>query len=131
LKGTHLLNWKYVKTLLNEAFFDKLLEYNLKGSKGVKSNAYAYVNRISEKVAKYNQEEVDLYNITYGRMLKWLVFTSKLRKADIEIRRAKIAAKKKEREDKIEANEKMKEDKITARANKEAEIPEEERENAE
>lgn len=44
---------------------------------------------------------VDHYNITYGRMLKWLRLTCNLRKIDIEIRRNKAAAYKLDRETKM------------------------------
>lgn len=33
IPGTHLLNWKYVKTLLNEHFFASLISYNHQGPK--------------------------------------------------------------------------------------------------
>ena len=55
ISKTHILNWKYVKTLLNEAFFNKLLDYTHQGSKPNPVKVYALVNKISTKIEKYNQ----------------------------------------------------------------------------
>lgn len=87
-----------MKTLLNETFFDRLLEYDHRGAKPEEVKPYALVNKLQKKVEKYEQEQVDAYNICYARLLRWLNFTLRLRKLNIEIRRAKIEKKKQERD---------------------------------
>jgi len=71
---------------------------------------------------------VDGYNLCYGRLLRFIRLTCILRKSDIEIRRAKIQAKKTDRETKLEEVEKIKAEKERVREEKRAEIPEEEQE---
>lgn len=83
-KGTHVLNWKLVsKKLINEQFFEKVLNYNLKGEKRDEVPPYSLVNKIGKKVEGYDMEEVNAYNVTFGRLLQWLRYTCELRKKDI------------------------------------------------
>ncbi|EGR32822.1 hypothetical protein IMG5_069630 [Ichthyophthirius multifiliis] len=88
---THILNWKYVKTLLNEDFFNLLVNYNHQGPKPNKVKPYALINKIATKIEKFNQQEIDEYNIGYGRLFKWLQDTTRLRKIDIEVRKQQYA----------------------------------------
>jgi len=71
-----------------------LLEFNHRGAKPDKVEVYANVNRISQKLEKFDQTKVDEYNLCYGRLLKWIKYTCQLRKHDIEIRRDKIEKRK-------------------------------------
>lgn len=102
LPNTHLLNWKYVRTLIKPELLSSIIAYNHRGPKPNQVEKYALVNRILSKVEKIDQDQVDQYNLYYGRLFKWLKTTCKLRKLDIEIRRANIEKKKALRESKIE-----------------------------
>lgn len=42
--------------LLNENFFEKILNYNHRGAKPSQVPPYAFVNRISDKISKYEIE---------------------------------------------------------------------------
>lgn len=80
LPGTHILNWKQTKTLLTDDFIDRIVKYSHKGAKDQKVLPYALVNKISEKLSKIDQEQVDQYNLGYGRILRFLKLTCTLRK---------------------------------------------------
>jgi len=47
LLGTHVLNWKEIKNLLNGDLFDKILEYNPRGQKPDPVKPYALINRLT------------------------------------------------------------------------------------
>eukprot|EP00825_Cyclidium_porcatum_P010125 TRINITY_DN1518_c0_g4_i2.p1 TRINITY_DN1518_c0_g4~~TRINITY_DN1518_c0_g4_i2.p1 ORF type:complete len:668 (-),score=196.14 TRINITY_DN1518_c0_g4_i2:102-2105(-) len=128
IPNTHLLNWKYVKEMINPDLIKQIISYNLRGQKPNKVEKYALVNRILAKVEKIDQDQVDQYNLYYGRLLKWLKCTCKLRKQDIENRRANIEKKKTLRQSKIEEEAKLQELKATSKQAKLAEIPPEEQE---
>lgn len=88
--GTHIFNWKYAKTLLNEDFLQRVVEYTYQGQKPNPVKVYALVNRISSKLEKIEMESVEQYNIGYARLFKWILDVCTLRKTDIEIRREAI-----------------------------------------
>ena len=90
IENTHILNWKKVKELITEDFIFYLQQYTHKGCKNEYVEYYQSINRITQKMQKYNQQEVDDYNIGYGKLFRWLVESCRLRKVDIEIRRQNI-----------------------------------------
>jgi len=65
------------------------LEYNHRGAKPNQVEVYSNVNKITQKLENFDQAKVDEYNLCYGRLLKWVKYTCKLRKLDIEIRKEK------------------------------------------
>ena len=115
---TNILNWKHVKTLLNEDdFFKRIKSYNPVGPKGLVKQ-YAYVNRLSTKLEKMTdscpQKEVDDYNLGYGRIYEWFKTVTSVRIQDIMLRRAQKQKLREEREIAIQDFEKWDEDrKIT------------------
>ncbi|KAL4455834.1 hypothetical protein ABPG74_003244 [Tetrahymena malaccensis] len=126
IPGTHVLNWKEVKKLLNESFINKVIEYNHQGPKPNKVKPYALVNRITAKLEKYDRTQVEEYNIGYARLFKWLQDTCRLRKTDIEIRRQHYEDRVEEikkKESELEAWETDKANKL-AEAKETAEDPE-------
>eukprot|EP00825_Cyclidium_porcatum_P002631 TRINITY_DN1121_c0_g2_i1.p2 TRINITY_DN1121_c0_g2~~TRINITY_DN1121_c0_g2_i1.p2 ORF type:complete len:658 (-),score=176.34 TRINITY_DN1121_c0_g2_i1:285-2258(-) len=125
---THVLNWKYVRSLVKPELIQSIIQYNHRGQKPNQVEKYAMVNRILAKVEKIDQDQVDQYNLYYGRLLKWLKNTCRLRKLDIEIRRANIEKKRATRESKIEESKKIQELKETQKQAKIQEIPPEEQE---
>lgn len=126
--NTHVLNWKAVKNMITPELIKQILNFNLRGQKPDPVQKYALINRILAKVEKLDQDLVDQYNLYYGRLLKWLKCTCRLRKQDIEIRRANIEKKKANRQAKIEEQQKLTELKETSKQAKLAEIPPEEQE---
>ncbi|KAL4484274.1 hypothetical protein ABPG72_006385 [Tetrahymena utriculariae] len=126
ISGTHILNWKEVKKILNESFINKVIEYNHQGPKPNKVKPYALVNRITAKLEKYDKTQVEEYNIGYARLFKWLQDTCRLRKTDIEIRRQHYEDRVEEikkKESELEAWETDKANKL-AEAKETAEDPE-------
>lgn len=64
------------------------------GPKDEVAHPWSLVNRVQARLEKFEQEQVDLYNLAYGRLLKMLLLTCKLRRMDIEVRRMKIEQKR-------------------------------------
>ncbi len=116
LEGTNQLNWKMVRDILKseESFFKKVVGYSHRGPKESKVEEYATILRLTRRVGKYVQEEVDNYNLGYGRLFKWFSMTLRLRKSDIELRRLKKEEQRKDRIKKMEENDKTVEDKEKA-----------------
>ena len=69
---------------------------------------------------------MDNYNIGYGRLLRWIVLTLKLRKLNIEIRREKQEKERNRRFDMMDENEKIKNQREVALEEHKAQIPPEE-----
>ena len=90
IAGTNVLNWKYVRTILNENLLDRLVMYSHRGPKEQPPFPWSMVNRVQRRLEKYDQEQVDNYCLPYGRVLKLLLMTCRLRRLDIEIRRFKV-----------------------------------------
>ncbi len=71
IQGTNVLDWKKVKTMLAEQeFIDKVCAYTFKGSKVEEVPVYAKVMRLTQRLSKFNVEEIDQYNLGLGRLFR-------------------------------------------------------------
>ena len=72
LPKTNVLNWKKVRTLLDdENFFNRIDAYNPVGAKPEKLKPYATINYILGKIGGVNKKEIDAYNMGFGRIFAW------------------------------------------------------------
>lgn len=103
--GTQKFFWKTAKNLLSEDFLKRMNEYKLIGPKNQQFKAYQTINFIERNITSIEEAEVNEYNMTFGRLFKWLKLAVQSRKADIIRRMAKIHKERDEREQKIKAKE--------------------------
>jgi hypothetical protein len=95
-KGTNKFFWKKAKTLINDEFINRLINYTAMGEKNQVYYGYKTLNFIERNIDGIATEDVDMYNLTLGKLYKWLLLAIKTRKDDI-IRRKTY--RKKYRED--------------------------------
>lgn len=82
-----------------------MLDYKLIGPKRQDFKAYQTINFIERNIFGIEEQEVTEYNMTFGRLFKWLKLAVQSRKHDIVRRMAKIHKERDEREQKIRAKE--------------------------
>jgi hypothetical protein len=95
-KGSNKFFWKKAKTLINDEFINRLINYTAMGEKNQVYYGYKTLNFIERNIDGIATEDVDMYNLTLGKLYKWLLLAIKTRKDDI-IRRKTY--RKKYRED--------------------------------
>lgn len=71
---------------------DRLANYRVLGPKDEQFLPYQTLNFIQSNVESISPEDVDYYNLTLGRIFKWLLLAIKTRKEDIT--RRKVLKKK-------------------------------------
>jgi len=57
-ENTHLLDWEKTKQYLNEDFIQRVLMYEVRGSKPEVAPKYAFVNRITLKMEKIDIDQI-------------------------------------------------------------------------
>jgi len=122
LQQQNVMNWKETRHLItDDHFFNKLAEYEPLGPKDAPVKKYAYVNRLTKRLEKYNVEDVDNYNLGLGLLLKFLKQGLETRIQDITRRREEKAQAKLKREQALtdeEARRALKENEcVTAKEN--------------
>lgn len=70
--GTNILDWTKVKSTVHEGLFEKIANYSHRGPRAEAVYPYAKIGRLSKRLEKYDLEQVENYNVCYGKMLKWL-----------------------------------------------------------
>ena len=70
--------------------------YKAFGPKDEYFDRYSTINFIEKNIEGILTEDVDHYNLTLGKLFKWLIVAVKTRKEDVTLRKVK---KKKARED--------------------------------
>ena len=114
LPGTNLLNWKKVRTLLDdEHFFSRIDAYDHKGAKPEKLKPYATLNYIISKIGGVKQKEIDAYNMGFGRIFQWFKQIINVRKQDIMLRKTKRWRKRESRKSLMEKHSEWEEAKTT------------------
>jgi len=103
--GTQKFFWKSAKTLLNEEFVQKLLNFETMGPKTEEFVSYQQLNFIERNISGIVPADVDEFNMTLGRLFKWLLLAVENRKNNIIRRKALIAKDRDERDSKIKAQE--------------------------
>ncbi|KAM3142503.1 hypothetical protein pb186bvf_005405 [Paramecium bursaria] len=91
IPNTNKLNWRKVQQMWNEELLSQITSYSHRGQKTRPPYKWCMVDRVQKRVEKIELEQVDQYNIPYGRLLRFLIMNCKLRKQDIELRRENIA----------------------------------------
>ena len=116
IKNTNILDWKNVKELIKDdkLFWFKISNYNHQGAKSANVISYAKTNSLTKKMDKYNVEDVENFNIGYGRLFRWFSMNLKLRKVNIEIRRENLENLKVIRQEIMERNQEKMENKVKA-----------------
>jgi len=112
-EGTQKFNWAGCKDLINEEFLNKMTEYKIMGQKESEFKAYQTFNYVDMLLTDITQEQVDEFNMTAGRLFRWLTLAVEQRKADIIRRKALIQKERDERESKMEAKAKRDSDRET------------------
>eukprot|EP00347_Sterkiella_histriomuscorum_P002901 403366357 len=100
-KGTNKFFWKIAKTHFNNPeFFNRLVNFNPMGSRDEVTYLprYQTINFIERNIEGINPEDVDAYNMTIGKLFKWLLLAIRTRKDDI-IRRKALQKKAREHRD--------------------------------
>mmetsp|Transcript_28748 Transcript_28748/g.43419 ORF Transcript_28748/g.43419 Transcript_28748/m.43419 type:complete len:198 (-) Transcript_28748:7-600(-) len=87
-------------------------DYEFRGPKDGKYEAYQTLNYVEKNIEGIEPTEVDEFNMTAGRLFRWLKLALENRKFDIIRRRALIQKERDERESKI----KLKEEREAKRA---------------
>ena len=87
-RGTNKFFWKKAKELLDDEFLNRLVFFNALGPKEESFERYQSINFIEKNVEGINPEDVDAYNITLGKLFKWVILALKTRKDDITRRKA-------------------------------------------
>ena len=114
LPKTNTLNWKKVRTLLDdENFFSRIDAYNPVGAKPAKPKPYATINYIVKKIGNVKQKEIDAYNMGFGRIFAWFKQTINVRKQDIMLRKTKRWRKREQRKELIAKHEEWEEAKTS------------------
>lgn len=87
IAGTNLLDWRNVREMIvKDKVVDRLCEYTHRGIKEAEVRPYARWNRLTPQLEKLDVNVVLTYNLFYGKLLKYLLMTAKLRKLDCELR---------------------------------------------
>lgn len=87
-RGTNKFFWKKAKFLLDDEFLNRLSFFNSLGSKNDTFERYQTLNFLEKNIEGINSEDVDAYNITVGKLFKWVLLALKTRKDDITRRKA-------------------------------------------
>ena len=103
--GTQKFFWKSAKTLLDEEFVQKLLNFETMGPKTEDFLSYQQLNFIERNISGIVPADVDEFNMTLGRLFKWLILAIENRRNNIIRRKALIAKDRDERDSKIKAQE--------------------------
>ena len=102
---TNRLLWWKAKSLLDDKFFNKLLEYNPLGPKNGKFPKYRTLNAIEKNLEEVKEDQVATYSLAYSQLLRWVQDCIKVRKQDIAVRKAKRQAARENRENKTKEKE--------------------------
>ena len=87
-KGTNKFFWKKAKNLIDDEFINRLVFFNALGPKEDQFERYQTLNFLERNVEGIQIEEVDAYNLTLGKLFKWILLALKTRKEDIVRRKA-------------------------------------------
>ena len=80
---TNMLDWEKVRsTLCNQGMIERLIEYTHRGEKNQQTEPYSKWVKILSVLEKFDVEAVMSYNLFYGKLLKYMLLTGKLRKVD-------------------------------------------------
>ena len=101
--GTQKFFWKTAKNMINDAFIEKMLNFQLMGQKTHEFKKYQKINYIDKLIDGITNEQVDEFSITVGRLFRWLKLAIDNRKHDIIRRRALIHKDRQERDFKLKS----------------------------
>lgn len=82
--------------------YKQMSSYNPFGPKDGEYKEYQKIDFIRKNIEEINEEAIDEYSVTVGKLYRWLMMTIELRIADVRERRAKKTQMKHEREEAIE-----------------------------
>lgn len=109
-EGTQKFNWKFAKALLDDAFVEKMKNYKVMSQKPEEFKSYQTINYVERLIEGILPEQVEEFNMTAGRLFRWLLLAAESRKTDIIRRRALLQKERDERDAKIQAKEKRDQD---------------------
>ena len=104
-KATNKLWLHKLPLLIDEKFFERLMDYTPLGPKPGTYPKYRNINAIEKNLEEVKDEDIAAYSLAYSELLRWLRECVKIRKADILVRKNKRQAAKEEREAKIKEKE--------------------------
>ena len=103
-KGTNKFFWKKAKNFIDKEFFNRIISYQPLGQKENYYERYSTLNFIERNIEGINPDDVEHYNLTLGKLFRWLLLAIKTRKEDITRRKAQQKKARDNREHLIEVS---------------------------
>lgn len=111
-RGTNLLIWKKIKPYFqienDDSFYRAISMYQPFGQKTDEYKEYEKLLFCRDNLDGLDEEIIDEYSVTLGKLYRWLVFTIDLRVGDVRERRYKTIKDREARADAIEREEERK-----------------------
>ena len=108
-KGTNLLLWKNIKPYFqienDDSFYRAISMYQPFGQKTDEYKEYEKLAFCRDNLDGIEEDMVDEYSVTLGKLFRWLLFTIDLRIEDVRNRRDKTAKDREARADALEREE--------------------------
>ena len=86
---------------MEDNVYKKMKEYNPFGAKDGEFKEYQGLTYLQKSMEDVEEERVEEYSVTLGRIYKWIKLALELRVEDIMLRREKKTKERKNREDTI------------------------------
>lgn len=99
------LFWKAAKSQMADKLQNLMVDFKVWGAKEEEFRSFQTINYCERLIAEINQEDVDNYSGSFGKIFKWLSTAIALRKQDIIRRKALTRKSRENREAKIKASE--------------------------
>lgn len=86
--NTNKFFWKRAKNHIDAEFFHRIASYQPLGAKEKYIDRYSTINFIEKNIDGIHPEDVDNYNLTLGKLFRWMLLAIRTRKEDITRRKA-------------------------------------------
>ena len=97
-RETNKLDFKRVKSLINEDLFERMARYKPFGQRESVFKEYQKLSFLKRTIESIEEEKVDEYSVILGRIHRWVAQALDLRTEDVRNRRDTVAVLKHERE---------------------------------
>lgn len=82
-EGTQKFLWKTAKDKIDDKFIQKMQEYKVMGQKRGDFKPYQTINFVEKLMTDITVEAVDEFDMTAGRLFRWMQLAIENRKMDI------------------------------------------------
>lgn len=103
-RDTNMLDFKKVKSMIDNELFMKMSEYDPFGSRENEFKEYQKLSFLQRNSDSMEEEKVDDYSVILGRILRWVNMALDLRIEDVRNRRDTVAELKFERDQALANN---------------------------